>query len=142
MNLFQRDPAAEAAKARRQAAYEQGRRDGHNDIDDSGLMTEHGSAVRRAYDRGRRDERARRPRRRGSPVLTGVLLLAACAGAFVVYLGVSQGSFAGGGQTIDQNIANAKQNAAEASRNAADRAGDALEHAGQTVKQQNGHGDG
>jgi hypothetical protein len=142
MNLFERDPAAEAEKVRRKAAYEQGRRDGHNDVDDSGLMTEHGSSVRRAYDRGRRDERARRPRRRGSPVLTSILLLAACAGAFVVYLGVSQGSFAGGGQTIDQNIANAKQSASQASRSAADRAGDALENAGQRIKQQSGNSNG
>jgi len=138
MRFFQKDPIAEAERERRKAAYEQGRKDGHNDVDDSGLMTEHGSAVRRAYDRGRRDERARRPRRRGTPVLTTVLLLAACAGAFVVYLGVSQGSFAGGGRTIDQNIANAKAHAAQASRTAADRAGDALENAGQRIKQQNG----
>lgn len=140
-NPFQRSPVDEAEKARRDAAYEQGRQDGRNAIDGDGLLTQHDSALRKAYDRGRRDERARRPaRRRGSPLLTTVLVLAACAGAFVVYLGISQGSFAGGGQTIDQSITNAKNQAAEASRNAAAKAGDALQNAGQKLKQQNANG--
>ena len=73
-------------------------------------------------------------------MLATVLLLAACAGAFVVYLGVSQGSFTGGGQAIDQNLAHARQQAAQAGRDAASRAGDALENAGQKLKQHNGNG--
>jgi hypothetical protein len=140
MNFFQRTPIDETEKARLDAAYERGRRAGRDDVNERGLINEHDVNVRRAYDRGRRDERARHPRRRGSPVLTTVLLLAACAGAFVVYLGVSQGSFTGGGQTLDQSLANAKQQATQAGRNAADRAGDALQNAGQKLKQQNGNG--
>lgn len=132
---FQRSPVDEAAQAKRDAAYQKGRVDGREGVDERGLINEHDAAVRRAYDRGRRDERARHPRRRGSPVLTTVLLLAACAGAFVIYLGVSNGSFAGGGQTIDQNLSNAQQKAADAGRNVVHRAGDALENAGQTLKQ-------
>jgi hypothetical protein len=143
MNLFQRTfqrgPLDDAAQARRDAAYEKGRADGRANVDERGLISEHDVAVRRAYDRGRRDERARHPRRRGSPVLTTMLFLAACAGAFVLYLGVSQGSFTGGGQTIDQNLANAKDQAAQAGRNVAGRTGDALENAGQKLKQQSGN---
>lgn len=134
---FQRTPLDEATQAKRDAAYERGRNDGREGVNERGLITEHDVAVRRAYDRGRRDERARHPRRRGSPVLTTVLFLAACAGAFVIYLGVSQGSFSGGGQTIDQNLANAKAQAVEAGRNVAGRTGDALENAGEKLKQTN-----
>ena len=139
MNFFQRafqgKPVDEATQAERDAAYQKGRNDGRENVDERGLIKDHDVAFRRAYDRGRRDERARHPRRRGSPVLTTVLLLAACAGAFVIYLGVSQGSFAGGGQTIDQNLNNAKEQAAQAGRNAAAKAGDALQNAGQKLKQ-------
>src|ERR1700722_12367690 len=79
---FQRGPLDDAAQARRDAAYEKGRNDGRANVDERGLISEHDVAVRHAYDRGRRDERARHPRRRrGSPVLTTVLFLAACAGA-------------------------------------------------------------
>jgi hypothetical protein len=137
-NPFRRTPVDDAEQARRDAAYERGRQDGRSDVDGRGLLTEHDSALRKAYDRGRRDERARR--RRGSPLLTTVLFLAACAGAFVIYLGVSQGSFAGGGQRIDQSLTNAKTQAEQAGRNAADKAGDALQNAGQKLKQQNGNG--
>jgi hypothetical protein len=157
MRLFQSakpDPAAadDAARANAQAAnaqaaaaqataaqtnvranaYEQGRRDAAGA---RVIMKERDVAVRQAYDRGRRDERARRPRRRGSPVLTTVLVLAAAAGVFVVYLGVSQGSFGRGGQVLDQNISTATQSAAGAVHNTADRAGDALQNAGQRLKQ-------
>jgi hypothetical protein len=134
---FQRKPVDEATQAERDAAYQKGRNDGRENLDEGGLIKDHDVSFRRAYDRGRRDERARHPRRRGSPVLTTVLLLAACAGAFVIYLGVSQGSFTGGGQAIDQNLANAKAQAVQAGHNVANRTGDALEHAGQSLKQSN-----
>ncbi len=134
---FQRTPVDPAIQAERDAAYEKGRNDSRANVDERGLINDHDVAVRRAYDRGRRDERARHPRRRGSPVLTTVLFLAACAGAFVIYLGVTQGSFTGGGQAIDQNIANAKAHAVQAGRDVANRTGDALENAGQNLKQTN-----
>jgi ABC-type Fe3+ transport system permease subunit len=137
---FQRQPVDEADQARREAAYQRGRADGRGDINDRGALSEHDSAMRRAYERGRRDERAtRHPRRRGSPVFATVVVLALCAGAFVVYLGVSQGSFTNGGQVVDQNIANAKAQAQQAGRNAVDSAGNALENAGQTLKQKSGN---
>jgi hypothetical protein len=135
---FQRTPVDAATQAERDAAYQKGRADGVANVDGRGLVSDGNDvAIRRAYDRGRRDERARHPRRRGSPVLTTVLFLAACAGAFVIYLGISQGSFTGGGQAIDQNIANAKAQAAQAGRNVANKTGDALENAGQNLKQTN-----
>ncbi len=137
---FQRAPVDKTTQAQRDAAYQRGRNDGREAVDEPGLIKEHDVSFRRAYDRGRRDERARHPRRRGSPVLTTVLFLAACAGAFVIYLGVSSGSFAGGGQTIDQNLSNAQQKAADASRSVVHRAGDALENAGQTLKQRSDKG--
>jgi len=130
-----RDAALQPAAARRDAAYEQGRRDARANVSERALARNHDRAVRQAYERGRRDERAQRvPRRRGSPVMTTMLVLAAAAGAFIVYLGVSQGSFGRGGQAIDQNIDNATATAAGALHNAADRAGDALENAGQSLK--------
>jgi hypothetical protein len=130
-----RDTATQPAVARRQAAYEQGRRDARADVNERGLSRDRDRAVRQAYERGRRDERVKRaPRRRGSPVMTTMLVLAAAAGAFVVYVGVSQGSFGRGGQAIDQNIDNATASATGALHNAADRAGDALENAGQSLK--------
>jgi hypothetical protein len=135
---FQRTPVDATTQAERDAAYQKGRADGAANVDGRRLIRdERDVAVRRAYDRGRRDERARHPRRRGSPVLTTVLFLAACAGAFVIYLGMSQGSFTGGGQAIDQNIANAKAQAVQAGRNVANKTGDALENAGQNLKQTN-----
>ena len=140
MNLFQRTPEDEAAQPRPDAAYERGRRDGRDDVDEKGLISEHDSALRHAYERGRRDERARHPRRRGSPLLTTLLLLAAFAGAFVVYLGVSRGSFTGGGQAIDQNLSNAGRQAEQAGRDVVHKAGDTLENAGQKLKQQSANG--
>jgi predicted small secreted protein len=68
-------------------------------------------------------------------VITTVLVLAAAAGAAVIFLGVSQGSFGRGGQLVDQNIANATATAMDAVHNTANGAGDALQSAGQRLKQ-------
>jgi hypothetical protein len=134
------DPALppDTPATRRTAAYEQGRTDARADVDGRPLAHDRDAAVRQAYERGRRDERAKRPRRRGSPLMTTLLVLAAAAGVFIIYLGVSQGSFGRGGQMVDQNINNATATAAGAVHNAADRAGDALENAGQTLKHTGG----
>jgi hypothetical protein len=139
MNFFQRQPISEADQARREAAYQRGRADGRGDINDRGAISEHDTAMRRAYERGRRDERASgHPRRRGSPIFATVVVLALCAGAFVVYLGVSQGSFTNGGNTVDQGISSATNQAQQAGRDAVARTGDALENAGQSLKQRSG----
>jgi hypothetical protein len=130
-------PAAKAAST--DAAYQQGKRDAR--VGDKAIVHERDAASREAYERGRRDERARQSRRRrGSPVLALLVLVVACVGAFVIYLGVHEGSFQRGGQVVDQNINNTTSAATQATRNAADRTGDALENAGQRIKQSAGSG--
>ena len=137
MNLFRSrtstDPAVDGE-------YPSGQPEGLRDVHaaDRAVLNERSTAVRQAYDRGRRDERARRPRRHGAPFLTLIVLVAAVVGAGAIYLGVSEGSFSRGGQVVDQKISSVAQPASQATRNAADRAGDALANAGQTIKQKAG----
>jgi hypothetical protein len=140
MNFFRPLTADEAAaeRVRREGAYQQGRRDAQANVAQPVLL-QGDKALRQAYERGRRDERAHL--RRGSPVLTTVLVLAAAAGLFVVYLGVTEGSFGRGGQLVDQNIANATASAMGVVHNGADRAGDALTNAGQELKRTAGSDD-
>ena len=80
MNLFRSRTSADAPVdgdfARGQA---QGLRDAH--AADRAVLNERNTSVRQAYDRGRRDERARRPRRHGAPFLTLIVLMAAAVGA-------------------------------------------------------------
>lgn len=143
MNLFRSNaPATDATvdDARRDAAFAQGEAKGQRDAisNDRATLGERNSTARQAYDRGRRDERARRPRRHGSPFLTLIVLLAAAAGVGAIYLGVHEGSFTRGGQVVDQKLAGVAQPATQATKNAADRAGDALQNAGQRIKQSAG----
>jgi hypothetical protein len=122
-------------RARRIDAYQEGKLDARASGQERVLIQERDKALRDAYDHGRRDERARRERRRGPPLLTFLLVLVAAAGAFEIYLAIQQGGFANGGRVVDQNLANTTATASQATRNAADKAGDALENAGQTIKQ-------
>jgi hypothetical protein len=152
MNLFRSNAPADATVdgARRDGDFARGEAKGQRDAQvrdaqarntqaaDRAVLSERNTAVRQAYDRGRRDERARRPRRHGSPLLTLVVLLAAAAGVGAIYLGVHEGSFSRGGQVVDQRLAGVSQPAQQATRNAADRAGDALQNAGQRIKQAGG----
>lgn len=140
MNLFRSTPAdtPQADAAPKEAEYAKGQRDAHDA--DRAVLNDRNTVVRQAYDRGRRDERARRPRRHGSPMMTLVVLLAAAAGIGAIYLGVQQGSFGRGGQVVDQKIQAVTQPASQATRDAAAKAGDALENAGQNLKQKAGSG--
>ena len=131
-----RRDATPAEAARESAAYKQGRRDERAEIDARVVLQEHDADVRAAYERGRRDALARRPR--GTPFLAVVLVLVAAAGALVIYLGVANGSFRRGGQVVDQRIAGTSAAAAGAVHNAADNAGNALEHAGRSLKRSAG----
>ncbi|HEY2177691.1 MAG TPA: hypothetical protein VGH15_03850 [Caulobacteraceae bacterium] len=88
-----------------------------------------------AYSRGRRDERRRR---RGSPLLTFILLIVIVAAGALFYLAVQHGSFASGGAVVDNSISSVSQSATAPVRRAADKAGNALENAGQTLKQKAG----
>jgi hypothetical protein len=124
MNLFAtkryRD-APPAQQARLNDAYIEGRREERSKLADR----QHTHVeVKHAYERGRRDERARR---RGSPLLMFVLLVAAAAGAAAIALAVHEGSFARGGQVVDQSLSNAT--ATVASKTA-----DTLQNAGANLK--------
>ncbi|MEO8811854.1 MAG: hypothetical protein ABI376_02940 [Caulobacteraceae bacterium] len=90
-----------------------------------------------SYDRGRRDARARR---RGSPVLTLVLLVLVIVAAILIFLAIRNGSFAGGGAVVDREISNLAQTAQAPVRNAADKTGAALQNAGENLKQSAGTG--
>jgi len=139
MNVVQSTESDEAVeRARRIGAYQKGKLDGRESAQERALIQERDTALRQAYDHGRRDERARRERRRGAPLFTFLLVLVAAAGAFEIYLAVQQGGFANGGRVVDQNIANTTATASQATRNAADKAGEALENAGQNIKQKAG----
>jgi hypothetical protein len=141
MNLFRTHAPADATVAgARGDDFAKGQVKGQGDAHaaDRAVLNERNTAVRQAYDRGRRDERARRPRRHGAPLLTFIVLLAAVVGAGAIYLGVSEGSFSRGGQVVDQKLAGVTQPATQATRTAADKAGDALQNAGQQIKQKAG----
>lgn len=84
----------------------------HRHQDDDG-------ALRAAYERGRRDERARRKRH---PVLMSLTFLAAAVGATVIALAGLEGSFARGGSVVDHNLAVAADRAAGEATEAMDRA--------------------
>jgi Tfp pilus assembly protein FimT len=90
-----------------------------------------------AYDRGRRDERARR---RGSPLMTFVLLIVVAIGAVLIYFAIQNGSFSRGGAVVDQKLSNAAATVQAPIRGAADTAGTALENAGSHLKQDAGSG--
>jgi hypothetical protein len=141
MNLLNPAKSDDAAvdQARRERAYAEGREDASATVTDRAVIHERDAAVREAYDRGRRDERARRPRR-GFPLIGLVVLLVAGAGAYAIYLGVHEGSFARGGQMVDQSLSNTTSTASQATHQLADKAGDALQNAGQKIKQTAGDG--
>ncbi len=88
-----------------------------------------------AYRRGRQDEHRRR---RGSPLLTLIGVLAVAAVALFVYLAIQTGSASNGGALVDQKIANASETVTAPVKNAESRAGAALENAGQSLKQKAG----
>lgn len=91
-----------------------------------------------AYEKGRRDEARRRPRRRSHPLFSFLVLIIVAAAAMMIYLAAQNGSFANGGAVVDKDLATASQSAQAPFRRAADRAGDTLENAGQTLKQKAG----
>lgn len=65
--------------------------------------------VRAAYERGRRDERASRRRH---PVFMTLTFIAALCGVALLVLAAINGSFAGGGSVVDQNLTAAVTRAA------------------------------
>jgi hypothetical protein len=119
-------------------AYKEGRRDerlraDHESVDPGVERAE----LKDAYERGRREERLRR---RGSPLISVMVLLAVLVGAGLVYLAVRNGSFSRGGAVVDQGLAKVSQSAQAPIKGAADKTGDALQTAGQNLKQNAGSG--
>lgn len=99
-------------------------------------------AERRAYQRGRRDERAlmrdsrdHKPRRRGSPFFGAIGWLATGLCVLFAALAIHEGSFGQAGQVIDQNISGAFAPAMQTTKTAMARAGQAMQDAGDRLKQ-------
>lgn len=97
---------------------------------------DHAGAVRphdlkAAYERGRREERARHHR---SPFLTLTVGAAALVGGATLVLSALHGSFAGGGASIDHGLSAAVRNGGPALRDMADgmkaRTDNAVSHKG------------
>lgn len=72
--------------------------------------------LREAYERGRADQRAMRKRH---PIFMTFLFVAAAVGAIVLALVLTQGSFGGAGQVVDQNLTTAADKAEPVVRDAA-----------------------
>lgn len=90
--------------------------------------------MKRAYDHGRLDERARR--RRGFGPLSFILVLAAVIGVVLIVFAVREGSFTAGGAVVDNKLTQATSGVAPAIDNAASKTGTAMETAGQNLKDQ------
>jgi hypothetical protein len=87
--------------------------------------------LKEAYQRGRRDERARRRR---SPLAMLAVSLTALAGAGILAVSAWQGSFMQGGAVVDRQIATAADTAEPKIQEAAQDARSALREAGQKAK--------
>lgn len=82
--------------------------------------------LRAAYERGRADQRATRKRH---PIGMTLLFVAAAVGAIVLALVLTQGSFGGAGQVVDQNLTVAADKAEPVVRDAASDASKAVNDA-------------
>ena len=91
--------------------------------------------VKRAYELGRKDERARH---HSHPFLGLIIAVAAVIGCGALYLGLHEGSFSRAGQVVDEHLAVAADHGQVASQAAAQtvaNAGAAAQQAGQTLRQ-------
>jgi hypothetical protein len=82
--------------------------------------------LREAYERGRRDERARRKRH---PIGMTLTFAAAFVGVVMLGLALVNGSFAAAGQTVDQQLTIAKPAASQAASTAGQQLRDAADQA-------------
>jgi hypothetical protein len=95
--------------------------------------------TREAFAAGRRlGHREARLRRRRHPVLGLLLGLVAVAGAAMLALAAREGSFARGGQVVDQNLSAAAGQAQNAGANAIARTGQAIQNAGASLERKSG----
>ena len=90
--------------------------------------------TRHAFAAGRRlGQREARVRRRGHPMLGLLLGLVAVAGAAMLALAAREGSFARGGQVVDQNLSAAAGQAKTAGADALAHTGQAIQNAGASI---------
>ncbi|MDH4385856.1 MAG: hypothetical protein QE280_10475 [Caulobacter sp.] len=87
------------------------------------------------YDRGRRDERARRRR---SPLLVLVMVLVAIIGGVSLVFAAREGSFREGGAMMDAGVSKAARESGPALRRAADEASQGLRKAQQPAASPDG----
>ena len=87
------------------------------------------------YDRGRRDERARRRR---SPLLVLAMVLVAIIGGVSLVLAVREGSFREGGAMMDAGVSKAARETGPVLRRAADEASQGLRKAQQPAASPDG----
>lgn len=92
------------------------RDDGRVVRDDAARTDADRADLRAAYERGRADQRATRKRH---PVFMTFLFVAAAVGAVVLALALTNGSFGGAGQVVDQNLTVAADRAEPVVRDAA-----------------------
>lgn len=88
--------------------------------------------LREAYERGRRDAEAARPRH---PLGMTLLFVAAAVGAVLLALALVNGSFGRAGGVMDTNLRSAAAAAGPAVKDAADQASRAVSGAASDVKQ-------
>lgn len=74
------------------------------------------------------------PRRRGSPLLTLILVILALIGAAVIYLSLTRGSVQQGGAVVDNKLSTVAAPVRDAAAAARDKTGQAIENAGQALK--------
>lgn len=96
-----------------------------------GVADEADVDLRAAYERGRRDERARRKRH---PVTMMLTVVVAVAGAILLVAAAREGSFGRGGEVVDQNLSVAADRAEPAIREAVSDAGQAVQDAGREMR--------
>ena len=86
--------------------------------------------VRAAYDKGRRDERARH---KSHPFLALIVIAVAVVGAIMLFLALREGSFSGAGQVADQQLAVAQAEAPGVIAEASQKAGEVARDVGERV---------
>ncbi|HZZ35791.1 MAG TPA: hypothetical protein VFE03_08705 [Caulobacteraceae bacterium] len=133
MTLFQRATSGGSSVERGGLlkVYKEGRQDERARTANDAERHAKDPTLRDAYERGRRDQKARR---RSSPVIALVLLLAAAAGGGALFLAAREGSFAAGGTVVDRQVAKAADATSRISGRAAEQTGDALAGAGRQLK--------
>jgi predicted anti-sigma-YlaC factor YlaD len=95
-------------------------------IDEPAAATELKADLSEAYERGRRDERARRRRH---PIGMTLTFAFALVGLVVLVLAALNGSFTGAGETIDRSLTIAKPAASQAAATAGEQIREATDAA-------------